>query len=173
MALATVRAAGRADAVALSDLQIEIWRTAFADLLPAALLSGLAADPSPHRQAWRDKIDAGDVVLLALEGATPVGLATGRTDPADPDTGEIEVLGVLPRWGRRGHGGRLLAETGRLLAGRGAVRGRWWIPARDVVSATFLAAAGWTADGTTRALDADGRPLVEVRYGGGLAFTVW
>lgn len=172
MALATVRGAEPFEAPLLSELQVEIWRTAFADLLPAALLADLARDPAPHRAAWRDKIAGGDIVLLAHEGPEPVGFAAARLDPDDPSIGEIEVLGVLPRWGRRGHGGRLLAEAARRLSDRGAVRGTWWIPARDVASASFLTAAGWSANGTTRALDADGRPLVEVRYGGGLAFTL-
>lgn len=172
MAVATVRGADPDDAPVLSALQVEIWQTVFADLLPAALLAEVAGDPRPHRQAWLDKIVRGDIVLLALEGAEPVGFAAARLDPDDPGVGEIEVLSVLPRWGRRGHGGRLLAGAAQLLSARGAVRGTWWIPARDVVSATFLAAAGWSAKGATRALDADGRPLVEVRYDGGLAFTL-
>ena len=173
MAEATVREAGSGDVPVLSALQIEFWRTAFADLLPPAVLASLAQDPRAHQLSWQEKVAGGDVVLLAFEGAEPVGFAAARLDPDESDSGEIELLGVLPRWGRRGHGGRLLAVAARHLTERGAVRGFWWIPARDIASAAFIAAAGWTADGATRALDADGRPLVEVRHGGGLTFMLF
>ncbi len=80
--------------------------------------------------------------------------------------GEIEVLHVVPRWGRRGHGGRLLAGAAAELRRLGATSAQWWIPESDKASTTFLNRAGWSADGVRRELDTGAQPLFEVRFSG-------
>jgi len=82
----------------------------------------------------------------------------------------IGTLLVEPRWGRRGHGGRLLAEAARGLRAKGATRGVVWVPENDDVSVAFYERAGWERDGTVRTLDAGGRALREIRLTGTLDF---
>ena len=109
-------------------------------------------------------------MLLAVEGGEPVGFAAVATtfDPQNllEPVGEIEVLHVVPRWGRRGHGGRLLVSAAAELRRLGARSGRRWIPQADTATTRFLTAAGWAEDGVRRELDTGGAPIVELRWSG-------
>ena len=58
-----------------------------------------------------------------------------------------------PRWGRRGHGSRLLAAVADVARGGGAARLQVWLPETDGVSAGFYESAGWAPDGWARTLD--------------------
>lgn len=169
MASSSVRPATVEDAAAIASLQLLVWQQAFAAVLPAA---ALATDPAVHAGSWAARIDAGGTVLLATEGAEAVGFAAVGADVdwhnlLDP-VGEIEVLYVVPRWGRRGHGGRLLAAAAAALRATGARTGRWWVPAADRATARFLTAAGWAEDGVRRELDTGASPIVEQRWSGSL-----
>jgi GNAT superfamily N-acetyltransferase len=89
--------------------------------------------------------------------------------PADAETTALVSVLVEPRWGRRGHGGRLLATATEHLREAGATRGIAWVPEADKASIGFYDKAEWEPDGTVRTLDAGGRPLREIRVTGGLA----
>ena len=86
-----------------------------------------------------------------------------RPDPAGP-TSEVSILLVEPRWGRRGHGSRLLAAVADLAQGGGAARLQMWLLEADQVSAGFYESAGWGPDGWARTLDTGDEPLREVRW---------
>ena len=170
----SVRPAGPADAPAIARVQAVTWRTAYRTVLPAEVLDGW--DETAAADAWQAAIAApptpGHGVLVAVEQDTVVGfaafgpaeLAAGELpDPAGP-TAEVTTLLVEPRWGRRGHGSRLLAAVADLtLAGRSA-RLQVWLPETDRVSAAFYESAGWAPDGWARTLDTGGEPLREVRW---------
>ncbi len=167
MASSTVRPATVDDARTIADLQLQVWRQAFATVLPPAALD---TPLDAHAGSWTDRIERGGPVLLAVEGAEPVGFAAAdldRRNLLDP-IGEIEVLYVVPRWGRRGHGGRLLVTAAAELRRQGARVGRWWIPQVDTVTAGFLTGAGWAEDGVRRELDTGAAPIVELRWSGTL-----
>jgi GNAT superfamily N-acetyltransferase len=180
MADAAVRTAQTADVDDIARIQLDTWRAAYADLLPEQVLAGL--DLSDTAKAWQEAIEQdGVTVYVATEGDWTVGFcaagpapeaevadAQGRP-PADAATvGLIGALLVEPRWGRRGHGGRLLATAAAGLRSAGATRGVCWVPENDDVSLRFYTRVGWEGDGMVRTLDADGRPLREVRLTGGL-----
>lgn len=155
------------------------WQAAYVQLLPAEVFDRLN---SPEvRQAWADAVEGGATVLLATEGDEPVGFvvagpapqsevaAADGTLPSDAArTGLVSTLLVEPRWGRRGHGGRLLAAAAAELRRAGANRGIAWVPTEDAASLNFYRRAGWHPDGTVRTLDAGGRALREVRLTGPL-----
>ena len=84
--------------------------------------------------------------------------------PPDGATNELAALLVEPRWGRRGHGSRLLAAVADLSAATGVRRLQMWVPEADAVTAGFLTTAGWAPDGWARTLDADGSPLRQQRW---------
>jgi GNAT superfamily N-acetyltransferase len=163
----TILRATAADAAVIAELQIQVWQQAFADLLPAQVVM---TDPVAHAETWDARLRQGGPVLLALEGAEPVGFAAVSFGLDDRNllapVGEIEVLYVLPRWGRRGHGGRLLVGAAAELRRIGATAARWWLPESDKATARFLRGAGWSADGLRRELDTGAEPLFEVRYSG-------
>jgi GNAT superfamily N-acetyltransferase len=176
MAIAHVRPATPDDAPAVTAVQREVWTTAWAGFLPAGLTEGFDSDAVSA--AWARSVDG---LLVATEGDTVAGFVlAGPASPEDltdavgsvPDdaasVGLVATLLVSPRWGRRGHGGRLLVTAAEALRTAGATRGVTWVPERDAASRAFYARAGWEPDGTVRTLDAGGRPLREVRLGGAL-----
>ena len=172
MALATVRPAVAADVEEITRIQTATWAAAYADLVPAAAIEHLSGPEAG--EAWAAAVEAG-AVLVATEGGWTVGfVAAGPADvpsdsPLGPEAwGEVGALLVEPRWGRRGHGGRLLAAAAAALRGRGARYGLAWVPEKDDASRRFYARAGWEPDGTVRGLDTGEGVLREVRYTGSL-----
>ena len=170
MALATVRRAVPADVDAVVRIQSDTWRAAYAQLVPAAALAGLTGPDA--REAWRRAVTTGGGyhVFVASEGEWTVGFCAaafhGGEDGAS--IAEVSTLLVEPRWGRRGHGGRLLAAAAAALRGHGAEVGQAWVPEVDAVSRAFYAHAGWEADGAVRGLDTGDGTLREVRLSGPL-----
>lgn len=180
MAEVVVRKAGGNDAAAIAGLQARTWRYAYADLLPEQVLDGLDAPESEQR--WAAALaDPATTTFLAAEGDALVGYCVagsapkeaaagvGGELPADAATlGMIGTLLVEPRWGRRGHGGRLLAAAAEVLRGLACTRGITWVPEADHATLAFYEGAGWRADGLVRTLDAAGTPVREARLSGAL-----
>jgi GNAT superfamily N-acetyltransferase len=171
---ASVRPALPADAADIARIQVVTWRTAYRSLLPSAVLDEW--DPDAAAASWRTAVTAPPTpahgVLVALERNTLVGFAAygpaelvgnERPDPSGPTT-EVSTLIVEPRWGRRGHGSRLLAAVADLAEGGGAARLTVWLPEADTVSAGFYESAGWAPDGWARTLDTGDEPLREIRW---------
>src|SRR5262249_5581635 len=104
-------------------------------------------------------------------GTDPLAVAGRAPDPAqglrpaEPPgpVGEITALLVEPRWGRRGHGSRMLAATVDHMRADG-LRTAWvWVPEPDTASLAFYTSAGWEPDGYARTLEADDATVTEVR----------
>ena len=168
----SVRPARAGDAEAIARVQLVTWRTAFRALLPASVLDDW--DEPAAVDAWRTAAISpptpGHGLLVALDGDVVAGfaaygpaevVAAGQDPGPDLPTNELTALLVEPRWGRRGHGSRLLAAVTDLSAASGVLRLRMWVPADDAVTAAFLTSAGWAADGWARTLDTGGSPLRE------------
>lgn len=177
MAIAEVRAAAAADVGEIVRIQAGTWTVAYAELVPPSAIELL--DSPAARQAWTAAVAEGEghVVLVATEGEATVGFcaAAPATAPesAEPALGaavwgEIGVLLVEPRWGRRGHGGRLLATAAQALRAVGARYGLAWVPESDEASRRFYARTGWEPDGALRALDTGAGTLREIRVTGSL-----
>ncbi len=103
--------------------------------------------------------------------AALVPLALSEPDADEPDATTTVALGPLlvePRWGRRGHGSRLLAAGVDTARADGTTRAVAWIPEADAASRAFLESAGWARDGLVRALDTGAGELREIRLHVGL-----
>jgi GNAT superfamily N-acetyltransferase len=168
----SVRPARPDDAAEIGRIQVDTWRTAYTDIVPAAVLTAL--DAGTAAQAWRaaitDPPSARHRVLVAIEGSWSVGFAAfGPAEHPEPDDPEpattvaVTPLLVEPRWGRRGHGSRLLAAVADLARADGMTRMIAWIPEGDTPSREFLLSAGWAPDGFVRALDTGAGELREIR----------
>lgn len=179
MAEATVRVATGDDVAAIADVHRDAWTTAYAELLPPDVLAGLGGPEA--RRAWADAVSGGATVLIAGEGDSVVGFCVAGQAPAEevaepdgppvPDASSVVLVSTLlvaPRWGRRGHGGRLLATAGLRLHEAGATRGIAWLLGEDAASLNFFRRAGWQPDGTVRVLDAGTHSLRELRVTGPL-----
>ena len=170
----SVRPARPDDAAAVARVQTVAWRTAYRAVLPLEVLDEW--DEAAVAESWRAAITRpptpGHGVLVALENGEVVGFAAygpaevSPDDPPSPDGPATEVAPLLvePRWGRRGHGSRLLAAVSDLARATDAGRLVAWLPEADGVSARFLEQAGWDRDGWARTLDTGGEPLREVRW---------
>jgi GNAT superfamily N-acetyltransferase len=170
----SVRLARPEDAAAVARVQVVTWRTAYRSLLPAAVLDGW--DEQAATESWRAAIVApptpGHAVLVAIDRGELVGFAAvgpaelTAGEPAHPAGPSVEIATLLvePRWGRRGHGSRLLAAAVDLARTTGAGRLQSWLAESDRVSAGFLESAGWARDGWARTLDTGGAPLRELRW---------
>src|SRR6478609_5585248 len=67
-----MRPASVEDARLVAELQLLVWREAFAAVLPAAALN---TDLDEHAGSWANRIAQGGPVLVAVEGGEPVGFA--------------------------------------------------------------------------------------------------
>ena len=175
MADTHVRKSSESDAAELGRIQAATWQQAYASIVPPAALQIMTEDNAAA--AWYTAItsppSAGHLVLTAFErssaGETTVGfiaLAPPAEDEEDisAPTAEIVTLLVEPRWGRRGHGSRLLAAAVDISRSGGAEHMICWVLARDTATAAFLRSAGWERDGWTRTLDAGGQPIDQHRF---------
>jgi GNAT superfamily N-acetyltransferase len=181
MATATVRPATVEDVDEIVRIQADTWEAAYSGLVPAEAITRLRS-PEAHR-AWAAAVTAGEGhhVLVATESEWTVGFCAAApaqaperaVAPDSPTLGpeawaEISALLVEPRWGRRGHGGRLLATVAAHLREIGAVFGLAWVPETDAASRKFYSGVGWELDGTVRVLDTGEGELREVRVTGSL-----
>jgi L-amino acid N-acyltransferase YncA len=170
MARASVRPAARSDVDEIVRIQAATWRVAYGGLVPDTAIGRLYHPDS--RRAWAEAVTAGTGfhVFVATEGDQAVGFCAAAHYAAEtgPGIAEIGTLLVEPRWGRRGHGGRLLAAATEALRGYGAERGQAWVPEADAASRRFYARAGWAADGAVRTLETGDGTLREVRLTGSL-----
>ncbi len=164
-----MRTARPGDVPEIARIQVETWRTAYRQFVPESVLAAL--DVGAAAEAWEAAVAAppspAHHVLVATEGSTTVGFtAVGPSEEEDAAPGEavVAVLLVEPRWGRRGHGSRLLAAAVDHLRSDGTTRLVAWVPDGDRASAAFYESANWERDGTARTLEADGGTVREVRW---------
>jgi GNAT superfamily N-acetyltransferase len=168
----SVRPASATDVDEIARIQVQTWRSGYRNILPPPVLAGL--DPAAIATGWHDAVTAPPSrhhhVMLAAEGDARVGVIAFGPDadalPEDPEadrTVAISLLLVEPRWGRRGHGSRLLAAAADLAREAQAVRLVAWVPIADTTSLEFYRSAGWEPDGVQRSLDTGAGTVNELR----------
>ena len=173
MADVSVRPARPVDAERIARVQLSTWRTAYASLLPPAALD------VPEVQAaalWLGAVESpptpGHRVLVAFERDELVGFAA--YGPADEVAGaaggaaagavELSTLLVEPRWGRRGHGSRLVAAAVQDWRRDGTTLAVCWAWEQDPATRAFLTSGGWEPDGAVRGLDTGEQVLQQLRF---------
>lgn len=191
MAHGYVRPARPSDVAELALLQVSTWQVAYASILPTSVL-GHASDAGLEMATtqWRHAIEeppGEDYRVLVAVDESPSGswlAGFAASSPAtsddllawdDEDVSEgkstkhssillISTLLVAPRWGRRGHGSRLLAASIDLARDNGFITGITWLLEGDKASRRFFHSAGWEPDGVARSLDMNGTLIDELRY---------
>lgn len=169
MADVAVRVARPGDVPEIGRIQVDTWRMAYRRFLPASVLEALTVERAA--EAWAAAVEAPPTpahrVLVATERDRVVGFAAvgpSEEDDAGPGEAAVAALLVEPRWGRRGHGSRLLAAAVDHLRADGVTRLVAWVPDGDRASAGFYDSAGWERDGTVRTLETDGGSARETRW---------
>jgi GNAT superfamily N-acetyltransferase len=168
----SVRPAQPGDVSEIARIQVETWRAAYHAILPAAVLGSLTVEAAVP--AWTAAVTEPPGprhhVLVALERQWVVGFAAmapaDDLEDDDPDPDATAVIGPLlvePRWGRRGHGSRLLAAAVDHARDDGQRRAIAWLPTADSASLDFFRSAGWEPDGYARALDTGAGEVRELR----------
>lgn len=157
-----VRPAVVGDAERLGRVHVQVWREAYAAVMPPEFLAGL--DPVRSAARWRDSLTdppPGTVALVGLADATVVGFClTGptRDDPPEP-THELYALNVLAAHHGSGLADRLVDPA---LAGPfGAGPVSLWVVAENARARAFYRRHGFTLDGRTK--DHEGTGTHEVR----------
>ncbi|MGC5029614.1 GNAT family N-acetyltransferase [Micromonospora sp. DT229] len=180
MALGFVRPARPEDAGEIARIQLATWRVAYRRLLPRHVLAdldeGLLAQrweaavrrpPSEHHRVLVAVEQAEQSYLVGFAASGPVDAeALAPNEPAEalgPEVVAVTDLLVEPRWGRRGHGSRLLAASVDLWRESGFTTALAWVFEGDQASRKFLTTAGWEPDGAGRALDVDDMLVPQLR----------
>lgn len=180
MALGYVRPARLQDAGEIARIQLATWRAAYRRILPRQVLDNL--DEAWLARRWTAAVheppSVAHRVLVAVEQAEQsylVGFAAFGPADAEAEAPEepAEALGpgvvaitdllVEPRWGRRGHGSRLLAAAVDHWRDDGFTRAVAWAFDGDAATRSFLTGAGWEPDGAARALDVDDMLVAQLR----------
>jgi GNAT superfamily N-acetyltransferase len=179
MALGFVRPARPEDAPEIARIQLSTWRTAYRRMFPPHVLANLdeaylargwteaiTAPPSPRHRvliAVEQSDTAKNVVGFAAFGPADEQALAPEEKPLADDVAAVTDLLIEPRWGRRGHGSRLLAaavDHWRDDQFRSAVA---WAYEADDVMRKFLESTGWEPDGAGRALDVDDLLVPQIR----------
>ncbi len=161
-----LRRATGADAVAVAEMHVRAWQTAYRGIVPDAFLDSLDVAARASRYSF-DRSGPGDPeTWVAVDGEDVVGMVSisPSRDEDLPGLGEVRALYVAPdRW-RSGAGSALLATAERLLADTGYTEALLWVLEDNARGRGFYEAAGWDPDGQTKTVAIGGRELVEVRY---------
>jgi GNAT superfamily N-acetyltransferase len=169
VALGFVRPARPSDVSEIARIQLATWRIAYQRLMPRHVLEEISEDWLRERWSAAVLSPPGPLfrVLVAVEQTQQdyvVGFLAAGPDDEDPRAVAITELLVEPRWGRRGHGSRLLAAAVDLWRQDGFTQARTWAFEQDAAMNNFLAAAGWARDGFMRELDVDDLLVPQLRW---------
>src|ERR1700754_645482 len=178
MALGFVRPARPEDAAEIARIQVATWRVAYKRMLPRNVLDSL--DEAWIARRWSAAVEQPPSprhrVLVAVEQAEQsylVGfVASGPADeqalaPEEPplpdDVAAVTDLLVEPRWGRRGHGSRLLAASVDLWREDAFTWAVAWAYDGDDATRNFLGSGGWAPAGAGRALEVEDMLVYQLR----------
>lgn len=180
MALGYVRPARPSDAGEIARIQLATWRVAYRRILPRHVLDNLdeawlgrrwsaaiEAPPSPAHRVFVAVEQAEQSYLVGFVASGPADAeALAPDEPAEAlSTGVVAVTDLLvePRWGRRGHGSRLLAASVDLWRSDGFTTAVAWAFDDDEATRKFLVSTGWEPDGARRSLDVEDMLVPQIR----------
>ena len=166
----TVRRARPADAPGMAGVHARSWRATYAGLLPDAVIDDVVRSRPARIDRWR-------TLLGQPEGrrGTFVGTIAGRLvgfvfwgpsrEPdATSDTAEVHAIYLDPDVIGRGLGRALLSAAEGDIVANGFASAVLWVLDTNERARRFYEAAGWSADGATKAEERAGGTLHEVRY---------
>ncbi|GIJ47041.1 N-acetyltransferase [Virgisporangium aliadipatigenens] len=162
---ALIRRATADDVQGIATVQVRSWQAAYRGQLPQAFLDALV--PEQRFAHWDHYVGLADWprtgTLVAVDGSEVVGFVQ-FSPSAEPDTGDLNAIYVLPSaWGT-GAGRGLMAGTVAAFAEAGFRRATLWVLESNERARRFYAAAGWAPDGVEQQDTVAGVLVNEVRY---------
>ncbi|HET8601370.1 MAG TPA: GNAT family N-acetyltransferase [Segeticoccus sp.] len=173
----SVRSARDSDVPAVGEVQAQVWRSAYHEVLPAEVVEQFTGPA--FARAWRSSLQQPPSprhrLLVACAGPVVVGfvaVAPSTDQDAEEHTGEIIAIGVRPDARRQGHGSRLVNAAADTLRELGTEQLVVWTLAQDEGTRAFLQEAGLSPDGAfrDRVVDPEGGTVREVRL---RAYLTW
>ncbi len=170
-AVTRIRLAEADDAEAIARIQINAWRIAYADFLPAPFLDAL--DAEQRATQWHGRIgpamrrDAPTFVAVDATDAVSGFIHTGpiRDDDLEPDgRAEIYTIYVDPASWRRGIGSALMRAVDDFWRPSDVHELVLWAFKDNADGRAFYERLGWRADGAEQVDDFGTAHPVEVRY---------
>ena len=154
-----VRPALAVDADRLGAVHVQVWREAYAAIMPADFLAGL--DPVAGAARWRELVqDSTRSVLVGTADGEVVGFAFAGPSRDDPPVPEFELYAINVLAAHHGTGlAASLFETALSPADGGAVS--LWVATENSRALAFYARYGFGPDGRTSTHDGTG--ITEVR----------
>ena len=170
MVLPRIRPARLDDAAALSHLQVDSYRSAYAGLLPQDYLDHFTYEEQTHD--WREWLSAPcqDIFLVAEEDtAGVVGYSVGRAGKTalDPYDSELLSLHVRKSFQGLGIGRRLFAGVAERLEQSGCASLMLWVLEANPARAWYERLGGHLIGRQYINLGDEGQPVTacEVAYG--------
>jgi GNAT superfamily N-acetyltransferase len=146
-----IRLARPADAEALAELEVAVWRAAYSGLLPSDLLEGLSA--AQKAKLWLGYLEEGvTTFVLESQGRTLgfAGCGPVREDPGELPVGEIYAIYVSEgEWGR-GYGRALFERCKGHLAQHGLSVLVLWVLRENRRAREFYERQGMILDGAEK-----------------------
>lgn len=163
-----VRAARRDDLAAVAVQVTESWRSAYAGLMPQALLDSL--DPR-RRQAGMERVMdeglVGQAMSVALDGSQIVGSAwvgPDRADDTDGTVGEVLAIYVASSYWGKGYGYALMERSKEDMRRLGYRSAMLWVLHDNERAQRFYERNGWQRDSAIKLEEWGAFQLQEVRY---------
>jgi ribosomal protein S18 acetylase RimI-like enzyme len=163
-----IRRATVDDADGIAEVQVKTWQVAYRGHMPDDFLNSLSVER--RAAVWRQLARASNQAIFVAEdpeGAIVgfVGLCSSRDEDAQPSTGEIAAIYVLPDSWDRGQGKALMdaaIDEGRT---RGYDQVTLWVLDGNQRARRFYETYGFKCDGSTKEDSRWGNFTIrEVRY---------
>lgn len=166
---AQVRPGGWKDLPGVAAVHLATRRSAYAGLLPAAVLAAMSR--ATVQDWWEQRlrtVPPPHQLLVASVENQVLGFAhVGASDAhgEDEGLGEVYAIHVHPTAQASGLGARLLSEACSVLQSLGCARAQLWVLEGNERAQGFYRRHGWRlAEGLRRTKDVDGAPVPELAY---------
>jgi GNAT superfamily N-acetyltransferase len=161
-----LRIAQPADAIAVAELHVRSWQTAYRGLLFDDYLDALQPEVWAQRYSFGDPDPLKPATILAQERDVICGFATIGPSAADgtASTGELLALYVDPDRHGLGVGRALIHEARARLHRQGFREACLWVLLGNERAERFYRIDGWSPDGARRPAMVAGFSVEDVRY---------
>ena len=164
-----IRTALTTDSIALAQIQVDSYQTAYRGILPDEILDSFSySEQEQDWQDWMQEKPSDQLLVAEAESREIVGYALSRMGRTklEPYDGEVMALHVRTDFQHRGIGRALFMESARGLQALGSLSLLVWVLELNHPAIRFYQRMGGKATGRqVLELEKDGSPLFELAYG--------